>query len=101
LIFFFLTSTPCLLFQLLVLPSTPCLLFNFFSMVLIWENFYAIMLDGVVKILRRILGKMGLIVLYLGKDRGWIFLLSHGRVEWSLGLRIINTICIVEQKKIK
>jgi hypothetical protein len=69
----FLTSTPCLLFQLLVLPLTPCFLFNFFSMVLIWENFYAIVLDGVVKILRRILGKMGLIVLYLGKDRGWIF----------------------------
>jgi hypothetical protein len=38
-------------------------------MVLIWENFYAIALDGVVKILRRILGKMGLIVSYLGKDR--------------------------------
>jgi hypothetical protein len=37
-------------------------------MVLIWENFYAIVLDGVVKILRGILGKMGLIVLHLGKD---------------------------------
>jgi hypothetical protein len=46
-------------------------------MVLIWENFYAIVLDGVVKILRRILGKMGLIVLHLGKDIEWI-LLSHG-----------------------
>jgi hypothetical protein len=42
-------------------------------MVLIWKNFYAIVLDGVVKILRRILGKMGLIVLHLGKDREWIF----------------------------
>jgi hypothetical protein len=50
-------------------------------MALIWENFYAIVLDGVVKILTRILGKMGLIVLYLGKDRGWIFLLSHGRFD--------------------
>jgi hypothetical protein len=40
--------------QLLVLPSTPFLLFNFFSKVLIWENFYVILLDGVVKILRRI-----------------------------------------------
>jgi hypothetical protein len=36
---------------------------------LIWENFYVILLDGVVKILRRILGKMELIVLHLGKDR--------------------------------
>jgi hypothetical protein len=36
-------------------------------MVLIWENFYAIVLDGVVKILRRILGKMRLIVFALGQ----------------------------------
>jgi hypothetical protein len=42
-------------------------------MVLICENFYAIVLDGVVKTLRRILGKKGLIVLHLGKDRDWIF----------------------------
>jgi hypothetical protein len=27
-------------------------------MVVIWEGFYVILLDGVVKILRRILGKM-------------------------------------------
>jgi hypothetical protein len=55
--------------QLLVLPSTLYLLFNFFFMVLIWENFYAIVLDGVVKILRRILGKREVIVLHLGKNR--------------------------------
>jgi hypothetical protein len=30
-------------------PSSSFLLFNFFSMALIWENFYAIVLDGVVK----------------------------------------------------
>jgi hypothetical protein len=67
-------------------------------MVLIWENFYAIVLDGVVKILRRILGKMELIVLHLGKDLRVDFSLSHGRVEWSLGLRIFHTICRVGQK---
>jgi hypothetical protein len=49
-------------------------------MALIWENFYAIVLDGVVKILRRILDVMGLIVLYLGKDLRIDFPLSHGRV---------------------
>jgi hypothetical protein len=38
-------------------------------MVLIWENFYAIVLEGVVKILRRILGKRESIVLHLGKNR--------------------------------
>jgi hypothetical protein len=38
-------------------------------MVLIWENFYAIVLEGVVKILRTILGKRELIVLHLGKNR--------------------------------
>jgi hypothetical protein len=38
-------------------------------MVLIWGNFYVIVLEGVVKILRRILGKRALIVLHLGKDR--------------------------------
>jgi hypothetical protein len=55
--------------QLLVWPSTSCLLFNFFFMVLIWKNFYAIVLEGVVKILRRILGKRELMVLHLGKNR--------------------------------
>jgi hypothetical protein len=51
------SSTSCFAFnslsslQLLVLPLVPCLLFNFFSMVLIWENFYAIVSDGVVKYL--------------------------------------------------
>jgi hypothetical protein len=37
-------------------------------MVLIWENFYAIVLEG-GKILRRILGKRELIVLHLDKNR--------------------------------
>jgi hypothetical protein len=50
-------------------------------MVLIWENFYAIVLDRVVKILRRILGEMELIVLHLAKMESR-FLLSHGRVGW-------------------
>jgi hypothetical protein len=36
-------------------------------------NFYVILVGWVVKILTRILGKMGLIVLNLGKDREWIF----------------------------
>jgi hypothetical protein len=67
-------------------------------MALIWENFYAIVLDGVVKILRRILDVMGLIVLHLGKDLRIDFPLSHGRVELPLGLRIIHTIFIVGQK---
>jgi hypothetical protein len=38
-------------------------------MVLIWEDFYAIVSEGVVKILRRTLGKRELIVLHLGKNR--------------------------------
>jgi hypothetical protein len=38
-------------------------------MVLIWENFYAIVLEGVVKVLRKNLGKRELIVLHLGKNR--------------------------------
>jgi hypothetical protein len=38
-------------------------------MVLIWENFYVIVLERVVKILRRILGKREMIVLHLGKNR--------------------------------
>jgi hypothetical protein len=41
--------------QLLVWPSTSCLLFNFFFMVLIWGNFYAIVLEG-EKILRKNFG---------------------------------------------
>jgi hypothetical protein len=55
--------------QRLVCPSTSCLLFNVLFMVLIWENFYAIVLEGVVKVLKRILGKRELIVLHLGKNR--------------------------------
>jgi hypothetical protein len=43
--------------------------FNVFFMVLTWENFYARVLEGVVKVLRRILGKRELIVLHLGKNR--------------------------------
>jgi hypothetical protein len=66
--------------QLLVLPSTPCLPFNLFFMVLIWENFYVIVLEGVVKILRRILDKMELIACtWQGIESR--FLLSHGRFE--------------------
>jgi hypothetical protein len=55
--------------QRLVWPSTSCLLFNVLFMVLIWENFYTIVLEGVVKVRRRILGKRELIVLHLGKNR--------------------------------
>jgi hypothetical protein len=70
-------------------------------MVLILANFYVILLDGVVKILRRILNVMGLLVLHLGKDLRIDFPLSHGRVEWPLGLRIIHTICIVGQNQLE
>jgi hypothetical protein len=57
--------------QLRVFSSTSGLAFNFnvFFMVLTWENFYARVLEGVVKVLRRILGKRELIVLHLGKNR--------------------------------
>jgi hypothetical protein len=54
------------------LTSAPCLLFNFFSMVLVWKDFYATLLDGVVKHLEN-LDVMGLMVLHLGKGREWTF----------------------------
>jgi hypothetical protein len=63
-------------------------------MVLIWESLYDIVLDGVVKILRRILGKMEFVVCTWQRSESR-FSLSHGRVEWSLGLRIFHTICRV------
>jgi hypothetical protein len=44
---------------------------------------------------------MGLLVLHLGKDLRIDFPLSHGRVEWPLGLRIIHTICIVGRIRTK
>jgi hypothetical protein len=53
-------------------------------------NFYAIVLDGVVKILRRILDKVELIVCTWQRIESR-FLLSHGGVGRSLGLRIFHT----------
>jgi hypothetical protein len=66
-------------------------------MVLIWESFYVILLDGVVKIIRRILDKIEFVVCTWQRLESR-FLLSHGRFEWSLGLRIFHTICRVGQQ---